>query len=157
MSYIKRVLDWLSVSDKNKTKEFKLPSKEKWDLYRGLMEEELDEGEVALNNKDEIEFRDAIIDQFYIFCNIMYFSGYTLEMFEKDFKEIEKSNWSKYCKNAKEAIETVKLYKEGRHPDKIGKNIDCYIEAVSEDLWIVRRSSDNKIMKSYLYKPAKLK
>lgn len=67
--------------------------------------------------------------------------------------KIYNANMSKACSTLREAELSVKMYANGTHPHKLGENIDAYYEKIL-NLYVIRRKSDNKILKSiYTQKP----
>lgn len=74
--------------------------------------------------------------------------GYSKQDFLEAFMRVHESNMSKFCKNRTEAVSTVTQYKlEG---------VDTYYQRVG-GLFVVKRKSDDKTLKSILYSPVKLK
>lgn len=65
--------------------------------------------------------------------------------------EIYKSNMSKICLTEEDAQKTCQLYAEGKHPNKMGEEIECYWKKI-DNIYGVFRTSDNKVMKSYKFK-----
>ena len=124
-----------------------IPSKERCELRVSLLQEELNELKEAIENKDITEIADALADLQYVL------SGAILEFGLKDkfddlFAEVQRSNMSKACDTMQEAISTLSHYKqkdetEGRY-EKVG------------DKWVVYRNSDDKVLKSVEYSPARL-
>lgn len=77
----------------------------------------------------------------------VYRKGYRLSDFLKALDRVHESNMSKFCNTEKEAIDSVADYKE--------KGIETnYIK--NGDKWVIKRSSDNKTLKSKYYSPVKL-
>jgi hypothetical protein len=66
------------------------------------------------------------------------------------------SNFSKYCINEADAIETVRLYAEGIHPNKMAVKIETFYEKV-DAYYIIKQKSDGKILKSFLYEEPKFR
>ena len=113
-------------------------------LCRDLILEELDELEEAYKAKDEDQQRDAVVDLMWVVLNWDYMNNLNSEEYAE---RVAKSNWSKFCKTEEEAEKTVDAYIRGVHPSKPGARIECYIQQ-SGEYWIVKRLSDNKILKS---------
>jgi hypothetical protein len=67
---------------------------------------------------------------------------------EEAFNRVHVSNMSKFCKTEQEAIDTVASYKE--------KGTDTYYNQVNE-LYVVYRTLDNKVLKSINYSKVDLK
>lgn len=178
MSEQKRISEWLTVAGKEAPSEPTFPDNDKFQLALGLILEELIEASVsgtkvqakefllnaqALINeanmvvdsfgKDEQslnELRDACADMRVVLGNLIHFSGLN-EQYGKDFNDVMNSNFSKFCTSEKEADDTVVAYARGEHPNKMGVKIQCYMQKVG-DYWIVKRTSDNKVLKSINFK-----
>ena len=124
-----------------------IPSKERCDLRVSLLQEELNELKEAIAEGNLTEIADALADIQYVL------SGAVLEFGLKDkfddlFAEVQRSNMSKACSTMQEAIATLSHYKqkdgtEGRY-EKVGEK------------WVVYRNSDDKVLKSVEYSPARL-
>lgn len=114
-----------------------------------LIEEELDELKEAKTKEDVL---DAIVDLYWMVTNNIVFQGLTLQEVEQYINKVSTSNWSKFCTTEACAKQTVEAYAKGEHWDKPEVKIDCYYERV-DSVWIVKRTSDNKILKSLYYKP----
>lgn len=87
------------------------------------------------------------------FCDLQYvLSGAILEfglhnVFGSAFTEVHRSNMSKMCKSLEEAQRTI---------DKCSaENVPAY-SVQKGNLWMVKRVSDNKTIKSIDYSPADL-
>jgi NTP pyrophosphatase (non-canonical NTP hydrolase) len=118
---------------------------------RKWINEELDEFEEALANKDIDEMYDGLADCLIFVGNLLYFYNLDPERLEQYADAVNQSNWSKFCKTEKEAIDTVEAYKNGTHPDKLGEKINTYF-TYAENYYIVKKTLDNKILKSIFYK-----
>lgn len=68
-------------------------------------------------------------------------------LFQKAFDRVHESNMTKFCKTEREAIDTCQIYKI--------RNTSTYYDKVN-DLFVVKRSSDSKVLKSINYKPVVL-
>ena len=114
-----------------------------------FIQEELDELKEAVKNKDIVEIFDALLDITYVgLGNGALVFGLKDKMLA-GYAEVQASNLSKICKTLKEAKETVKMRsKEQGEP--------CHYEKIN-DKYVVYRTSDNKVMKSHLYKKPDLK
>jgi predicted HAD superfamily Cof-like phosphohydrolase len=125
-----------------------IPSKERCKLRVSLLQEELNELQEAINNNDLIEIADAL-------CDIQYvLSGAVLEFgigdkFVELFNEVQRSNMSKACSSEEEAIDTLNHYKQKDGTEGYYKKVN--------DMYIVYRVGDNKVLKSINYSPANLK
>ncbi len=124
------------------------PEEGRCKLRVALIAEELEELEMAIQDKNMVDVADAL-------CDIQYvLSGAILEFglgnkFKELFEEVQRSNMSKACKSEEEALQTVEYYKK-----KDGT--ECFYRMEGEK-WLVYRKSDNKTIKSIHYSPADLK
>lgn len=91
---------------------------------------------------------DALLDLQYVLSGTIIENGFK-DIFDIGFNEIHRSNMSKACNNLEEAEHTVNLYTEDNQKVfyEYNKNIDKYL---------IKRCSDNKILKSINYSPANL-
>lgn len=71
---------------------------------------------------------------------------------DKNFNIVHESNMSKICVSEQEAIDTVKSYEE-RHVNGDMKYDSPYYAKISEDKWMVRNRSTEKVLKNINYKP----
>ena len=124
-----------------------IPSKERCELRVSLLQEELNELKEAIENKDITEIADALADIQYVLSGAVLEFGLK-DKFDELFAEVQRSNMSKACSTMQEAVATLSHYKqkdgtEGRY-EKVGEK------------WVVYRNSDDKVLKSVEYSPAKL-
>ncbi len=109
-----------------------------------LIREEVNELLHAMEANDFTEMCDGYFDALWVITQAAMFNGINInDIIRAGFQ----SNMSKFCKSVEEAEETVDAYTNGTHPNKMGTCIPTYYEQVN-DLYVVRRSSDNKVMKS---------
>lgn len=141
--FTKDVYDWLAIAGSLQGDTTKL------NLAFTLVKEEISELDEAILKRDKDLICDSIIDSFWTILNVAYFYGVSPEEVNNWIEKVSTSNWSKFCKNEKEAQITVDLYRTGTHPDKRGQIIECDYEK-SGEFWIVKRP-DGKILKSYQY------
>ena len=126
-----------------------IPNSKVCDLRINLLQEELNELKEAINNNDIVEAADALMDLQYVLSGAIISFG--LQNIASDlFKEVQRSNMSKLCKNIEEAQETVKF-----HEKKGG--LGCYIIDLDNGQFSVKRLEDNKQLKSINYSPCNLK
>ena len=121
-------------------------------LIRDLVEEEISEGVDAILRMDKEGFKDAIVDSIWMILNLAAMGGLTSEEIEEYAKKVQESNDSKFCTNEADAVQCVFLYNMGQHPDKMLQSIDTFFKKITENRYVILRKSDNKIMKSHLYK-----
>lgn len=124
-----------------------IPSPDRCALRINLLQEELDELKQAIEDGNIVEIADALSDLQYVL------SGAVLEFglgqaFKKLFDEVQRSNMSKVCHSREEAEQTLRHYRNER-------GTEGYIEQ-KEDVWLVYRTTDQKVLKSVAYSPADL-
>ena len=124
-----------------------IPSKERCELRVSLLQEELNELKEAIEEGSLTEIADALADIQYVLSGAILEFGLK-DKFDELFAEVQRSNMSKACSTMQEAIATLAHYKqkdgtEGRY-EKVG------------DKWVVYRNSDDKVLKSVEYSPARL-
>ena len=92
-----------------------------------------------------------VIGGFIMELNNIMFNIWVLDkrIFAK-FKQVLKSNYSKFTTDENIAIQSVEAYKNGTHPTKLGQNIDSYYKKVG-DYYVIFKSN-HKILKSINYK-----
>lgn len=142
----KDVYNWLKASN---------PKPPRFEDIKSWLNEEIDELEVAITEKNVSEQYNAIGDALWILFNFSYFLNLNEEDLNKELDKINKSNWTKFCNSEEDAIKSVELYKLGTHPNKLGKIIDTYYEKNELQgtyVYVIKRTEDNKILKSHLFK-----
>lgn len=113
-----------------------------------LIEEEILELFQGMVNDDFEEICDGIFDSLWVITQAAMLYGIRLDhLMSAGFT----SNMSKFCRTEEEAVETVNAYRNGTHPNKQGEIIETYFEQQG-DLYVVRRLSDDKVMKSINFK-----
>lgn len=125
-----------------------IPSKERCELRVKLLQEELNELQEAIDQSDLVGIADALGDIQYVL------SGAILEFglgssFAAVFDEIQRSNMSKTCKTLEEAKATAAYFENEK---KVATRI-----IPKDNVYIVYRMPDNKILKSINYSEADLK
>ncbi len=124
-----------------------IPSAERCKLRIALLEEELNELKEAIEKNDILEAADA-------FCDLQYvLTGAILEFglgtrFHSLFEEVQRSNMSKACQTLIEAQLTREKYLNE-------KQVHSEIKE-KEDVFLVYRADDGKVLKSINYSPADL-
>ena len=111
------------------------------------LQEEIDELKEAVKEGNEEAQKDAIIDIIWIATNWGYMNNIPVSELNEKADRVSYSNWSKFCNTEAEAKRTVELYRLGEHPNKPGAKIETYYEK-RNGFWVVKRVSDNKILKS---------
>lgn len=127
--------------------EFSMPSKDVCELRVALLQEELDELKVAIAQGDLVEALDALTDLQYVLSGAV-IARWAHPLFADAFAEVQRSNMSKTCKTVEEAEKTQHYYQTER-------NTPCTIHQ-KDDVYIVLRDTDNKVLKSVDYSPADL-
>ncbi len=115
-----------------------------------LVEEEKNELKEALEAKDKKAVTDAVVDIIWMALNSAAACGITYYELVDYMVDVEESNYSKFCDTEEQAKETVRLYKEGLHPDKIGVKIATIYKKIG-DKYVIFREEDGKILKSKDY------
>jgi predicted HAD superfamily Cof-like phosphohydrolase len=148
MNYIKEVSQFHKTFNAPILERPEIPSEERCQLRVSLLQEELNELSEAIKNKDLVEVADALCDLQYVLSGAILEFGLG-EKFDELFNEVQRSNMSKACHSQQEAIETMLHYKKKDGTESMYKEVD--------GMWIVYRTSDNKVLKSINYSPANLK
>lgn len=125
-----------------------VPSAERCALRVNLLQEELDELKEALAEKDIVEVADALCDLQYVLSGAILEFGLA-KKFKSLFDEVQRSNMSKTCKSMEEAKATLAHYKKEKGTE--GRIVQ------REDLYLVYRLKDGKVLKSVEYSPADIK
>lgn len=115
-------------------------------LRKDLILEEVYELIKAFEENNHIEVADAYADIIFLCLGGVYLHG--VPKFDEIFKEVCLSNLSKADVTYEDALNTIRFYEN--------KGIEAYIDKKSEDCYIIRRLSDNKVLKSTKYKPVQL-
>ena len=124
-----------------------IPAVERCELRINLLQEELDELKQAIEDKDLTEVADALCDLQYVLSGAILEFGLG-ENFNALFAEVQRSNMSKVCQSLEEAEATVEHYRRER-------GTEGYIRQRG-DKYLVFRRSDNKVLKSVNYSPARM-
>jgi len=150
---IKSILEWVyTAKPELKARSIGDITNDDVNLIRDLVEEEISEGVDAILRMDKEGFKDAIVDSIWMILNLAAMGGLTAEEIEKYALKVQESNDSKFCTNEADAIQSVFLYGMGQHPDKMLISVDTYFRKITDTKFVILRKSDNKIMKSHLYK-----
>lgn len=139
---------WLTTIGQVKPSSPEMMSDDVRDFNIKLIDEEVSELLAAMGNNDFTEMCDGYFDALWVITQAAMLNGINInELLYAGFN----SNMSKFCRTEEEANQTVEAYDMGTHPNKLGENISTYYEQVN-DLFIIRRASDNKVMKSINFK-----
>jgi hypothetical protein len=124
-------------------------NKDDADFVINFIQEELNELKEAVENKDIVGVLDALLDITYVgLGNGALVFGLKNKIIE-GYKEVQNSNLSKICKTEEEAEESVRIR-------SIVEGEPCYYKKIN-DLYVVFRSRDNKVMKNIFYKKPNLR
>lgn len=124
-----------------------IPAAARTKLRVSLIQEELNELKDAIEVQDLVEVADALCDLQYVLSGAILEFGMA-DKFSELFAEVHRSNMSKACKNNEEAMETEQSYLE--------QGVVTYSELVGNRM-VVKRMSDQKILKNINYSSANLK
>ena len=122
-------------------------------LRKNLIKEEFDELVDSIEQKDLIEFRDAVADILYVTYGAATAVGLDAD---HAFDIVHKSNMSKLCLSEEEAKETVQDYLEKYKTKQSPYDSPTYRKSPDDKYWVVYNKSTNKILKSINYTPADL-
>jgi NTP pyrophosphatase (non-canonical NTP hydrolase) len=139
---------WLKTIGQEKPDQPQLMNKELRDLYVKITKEETDELYDNIDKNDLTQICDDLFDSLWTITQLAMMHGININDLTRAGYI---SNMSKFCKTKDEAESTIYAYATGEHPNKIGVSIDTYREQVGE-LYVIRRTSDNKVMKSINFK-----
>lgn len=115
-------------------------------LKIGLIQEELNELTEAAEHNDPVEVLDAGGDLLYVLVGLLI--TYNLDnVIVEAFNRIHDSNMSKFCLSEADAKKSVNNYYH------IG--VEAYYKKI-DDLYVIFRTSDNKILKGIDYLPVNL-
>ncbi len=124
-----------------------IPSRDRCKLRVDLLQEELDELKEAIKDNDLVEVADALSDLQFVLNGAVLEFGMS-DKFDDINDEVYRSNMSKACKNKEEVQLTQKFY--------LNRGIETIVEE-NDNVHIVKRKSDNKILKNINYSHAKIK
>ena len=111
-----------------------------------LIREENSELLQAVEEEDLTEVLDALVDLQYVLYGAVLTFGMQ-DVWEKAFEEVHINNMTKACKTEEEADATIEFY--------LKQGISVFVEKVN-DLYVIYRTSDKKVMKSIDYIPVSL-
>ena len=124
-----------------------IPDDSRCRLRLSLLEEELRELREAIEQKDLVAVADAFCDLQYVLSGAIHEFGLG-SRFGELFEEVQRSNMSKACNTLEEAKATQEKYLRER-------NVVSEIVA-KQNLFLVYRQEDRKVLKSLNYSPANL-
>lgn len=129
-----------------------LANKAEVDLAIRLIEEELQELKDAYEAEDIIEFADALGDLIVVVHGAGHRTGIDVD---KVFNIVMPSNFSKFDYNVDDATTSQLAYEE---TEGEGFTHIIKVEGIDDepDTFVIKRSSDNKTLKSYKFTPPDL-
>lgn len=139
---------WLKTIGQEKPSQPQLMTGKQKELYTQITKEETDELYAAIEANDLTEICDGLFDSLWTITQLAMMHGININDLTRAGYM---SNMSKFCKTRQEAVDTVIAYELGKHPNKPGVVIDTVFQQVG-DLYVIRRTSDGKVMKSINFK-----
>lgn len=139
MKQLDQVTEFMAVMGQHMPDSPQVPPVKVVDLRQTLIAEENQELLDAANVDDIVEVADALCDLLYVVLGAFKAYGFSKELVEELFDEVQSSNMSKSCKTAEEAAATEDKYNE--------EGIATVTLKIGE-YWTVSRASDNKVLKS---------
>ncbi len=139
---------WLKTIGQEKPGQPQLMESELRDLYTKITEEETNEMYSAIASNDFTEICDGLFDSLWTITQLAMMHGININDLTRAGYI---SNMSKFCQTRQEALDTVIAYELGKHPNKMGVHMATEFEQVG-DLYVVKRKSDGKVMKSINFK-----
>jgi len=126
---------------------FMTPEQKKMNMM--LIDEEVQELMIALSkNNDIVELADAYFDVLWVVTQSAMMNGLNINDI---VRAGAMSNLSKFCNTEEEALNTVKAYLEGTHPNKLGQFIETHVEEIGNS-FVIKRTKDGKVLKSISFK-----
>jgi hypothetical protein len=148
---IKDTTDWLSVGKALPTSKEELIKE--LELVKLITNEEIDEMIQAVKDDNRSEQLNGFVDAQWCLNNAYYLLQITDEEYELEADAVNKSNNTKFCKSLEEACITQDLYLTGKHPNKLGVEIETFIrETSNKEFPYVIVNSKNKLLKAYTFK-----
>ena len=120
-----------------------IPEKKEWQFVYDFILEELEEYKEACEKGDIVEVLDALCDIAYVSIGNGTMLHGLKDKIWPAYQEVQASNMSKACTTEEKAIETIAVRSKEQ-------NEDCHWEKV-DDMYIVYRTRDRKVMKSLNY------
>ena len=120
-----------------------VPGEKEWKFVYDFILEELEEYKEACEKGDIIGVLDALCDITYVSLgNGTMLHGLKTKIWPA-YREIQSSNLSKACSTPQEALDTVEYWSKKLEEE-------CHVEQIN-DMYIVYRTRDRKVMKSVNY------
>lgn len=125
---------------------------EKAELLKKLLIEEADEFIEAVRNGDILEQKNACSDLNFVCGNFPFFAGLSPYEIEQEDLAVYESNMTKFCRTEEEAKQSVEMYFDGTHPNKLNQHIVCEYMPTGDAEYPFRvQTLSGKIMKSHLF------
>lgn len=152
MKYIQQVSSFMALMGQETPKKPTVPSKAIISLRHSLILEENDELADAAEQNDIVEIADALCDLRYVVEGAFRAYGFSPELADELFDEVQASNMSKACKDLDEAVATREYLSK-----KNENELSAYVIRQVGLYWTVCRKSDMKVLKSINFKQPNLK
>ena len=120
-----------------------IPEKKEWQFVYDFILEELEEYKEACETGNIVEILDDLCDIAYVSIGNGTMLHGLKDKIWPAYQEVQASNMSKACTTEEEAMETIAVRSKEQ-------NEDCHWEKV-DDMYIVYRTRDRKVMKSLNY------
>jgi len=145
MSNFQKASSWNDIAGNKSPSVPTFPPKETVDKCIGLLQEEVDELREAIIYKGLKDVAKEASDVLFVTYGLCHAFGIDVD---RVFHGVHMSNMTKFCAVYSDAEATVEHYKK--------KGTECYIEEV-DGIFVVKRKSDNKVVKGVRYKPYSMK
>lgn len=158
MKYIQQVSEFMTVMGQGMPETPTIPTEGIRELRFNLIKEENHELVEAARNSDIIEVADALCDLRYVVEGAFRAYGFSPELADELFDEVQRSNMSKTCATEEEAKQSVEALFIAQHQLE-GESREKYEfdYKASGDRWVVFRTSDNKVLKGINYSEPNLR
>ena len=120
-----------------------IPEKKEWQFVYDFVLEELEEYKEACEKGDIVEILDALCDIAYVSLGNGTMLHGLKDKIWPAYQEVQASNMSKVCTTKQEAVRTAEVRSNQQSEP-------CHWEQV-DDMYIVYRTRDRKVMKSLTY------
>tara|TARA_R110000851_G_scaffold306524_2_gene464945 strand:- start:425 stop:955 length:531 start_codon:yes stop_codon:yes gene_type:complete len=120
-----------------------IPEYKEWKFVYDFILEELEEYREACETGNIVEILDALCDIAYVSIGNGTMLHGLKDKIWPAYQEVQASNMSKACETEEEAMETIAVRSKEQ-------NEDCHWEQI-DDMYIVYRTRDRKVMKSINY------
>lgn len=146
MKYITAIKHFMGIIGQDRPEVPTIPSPGIQTLRHELIREENNELRAAAEANDIIEVADALCDLRVVVEGAAIAYGFSPELMDELFDEVQRSNLSKTCATLTEAqLSVAALYQTQKQSNTIGGHKFHYKE--SGDRYVVYRESDKKVLK----------